>query len=441
MSAPAAATTVLVGTSPSSQKLTDHINHFTASGKAAVEWGGPGVGSQCLVHPDPRNRHITFEACLEQDGPQYFSFFRLRVPVMHMHLHAIVLYIHIPPNHISSLEWTFGDTTVNPAVQSKLGSNLTHLRFHLKEPAQVIVPDQVPLKPKKPATATILKALGSLTTALDITIYLEHTTLSKARLGSIAGAIQPGLSRPVARYGDLHRLYQGMGGSILSAAAKPDNADSDIAAPAQAESPPSYDEIGPGPPMPPVAPGCVKEPDSRKRPYKRRRQCSASSTQTDDDSPLSTHMPGALWKNQVCRSAKGDAMASMGRLDDGEALPTWAQNLFTELAELKGVVSMQERVIQDLQLKLVTLEDQAATQDNEQAVLQRRMDEADVAIVDLDATATQQGECLSELEDGLASLQEDWESLSGRRAPELEQVKEELRAEVMSRLRNALESP
>ncbi|KAK7951414.1 uncharacterized protein PG986_007142 [Apiospora aurea] len=268
------------------------------------------------------------------------------------------------PHHISSLEWTFGDATANPVAQSKLGGNLTRLQLRLNEPAQVIVPDQVPLKPKKPATATVVKALESLTTALDLTIYLEHTTLSKARLGSLAEAIRSGLSRPVARYGDLHRLYKGMGGSILPVIANPDNAVSDVPAPARADSPPSYDEIGPGPPMPPLAPGHAKAPDLRKRPYKRRRrQCSASSTQTDDDTALPTHMPG------------------------------------------------------------------------------RRMDEADVAIVDLDATAAQQGECLSELEDSLASLQEDWESLSGRHAPELEQVKEELRAEVMSRLRNALDSP
>ncbi|KAK8089044.1 hypothetical protein PG997_004005 [Apiospora hydei] len=447
MPAPATATATAAaepaGTPPTSQTQIppDHVTHFMASGKAVVEWGAPGVASQCLAHPDPRNRHITFEASLEKDGQQCFSFFRLRVPVMHMHLHAIVLYIHIPPNHISCLEWTFGDATANPAAQSKLGGNLTRLQFRLNEPAQVIVPDQVPLKPKKPATATIIKALESLTTALDLTIYLEHTTLSKARLGSLAEAIRSGLSRPVARYGDLHRLYKGMGGSILPIIANPDNAVSDVPAPARADSPPSYDEIGPGPPMPPVAPGDAKAPDLRKRPYKRRRQCSASSTQTDDDTALPTHMPGVSLKNQVPGPAQGEARAPLGALGDCEALPPWAQTLVAELAELKGVVSMQQRVIQDLQHKLVTLESQATTQDNEHAVLQRRMDEADVAIADLDATAAQQGECLSELEDGLASLQEDWESLSGRRAPELEQVKEELRAEVMSRLRNALDSP
>ncbi|KAK8138589.1 hypothetical protein PG984_001969 [Apiospora sp. TS-2023a] len=300
---------------------------------------------------------------------------------MHMHLHAIVLYIHIPPNHISSFEWTHGYDGADPAIQSKLGSNLTRLKFHLKEPVQVIVPGQVPLKPKKPATDTVVKALESMATALGITVYLEHTTLSKARLDSIAELIQSGLSRPVPRYGDLHRLYKGMGGSILPTVANPERPDSEVTGLAQADSPPSYDEIGPGPPMPPVGSGCVKEPDLRKRP------------------------------------------------------------LFVELAELKGVVATQERVIQDLQHKLVKLEGQAKSQDDESAVLQRRMDEADVAIVDLDATATQQGESLCELEDTLASLQDDWDSTAGRRAPELELVKEELRAEVMNRLRTALDSP
>ncbi|KAK8082116.1 hypothetical protein PG996_000897 [Apiospora saccharicola] len=395
MSAQAATTRIPAATTPPFHIPTEHTNHFIASGKAVVEWEAPRVGSQCLLHPDPRNRYITFEACVEKNDTQCLSFFRLRVPVMHMHLHAIVL-------------------------------NLTRLKFHLKEPVQVIVPGQVPLKPKKPATDTVVKALESMTTALGITVYLEHTTLSKARLGSIAELIQSGLSRPVPRYGDLHRLYKGMGGSILPTVANSERPDSEVTELAQADSPPSYDEIGPGPPMPPpVGSGCVKEPDLRKRPYKRRRQCSTSSTQSDDNVPDSTHTQEPLWKKPVSRLAPGEAIFP----------------LFVELAELKGVVATQERVIQDLQHKLVKLEGQAKTQDDESAVLQRRMDEADVAIVDLDATATQQGESLCELEDTLASLQEDWDLTAGRRAPELEQVKEELRAEVMNRLRTALDSP
>ncbi|KAK6863801.1 hypothetical protein PG995_000329 [Apiospora arundinis] len=436
MSAEAAATTSIpVAETLSPHAPTDHTNHFTASGKAVVGWEAPGVGSQCLIHPDPRNRHLTFEVCLEKDGPQCFSFFRLRIPITHMHLHAIVLYIHIPPSHISSIEWTFGDDTVDSAVQSKLGSSLTRLQFHLKKPVQVIVPDQVPLKPKKPATGDIVKALESLSTALSITVYLEHTTLSKARLASIAEVIQSGLSHPVSRYGDLHRLYQGMGGSILPIVKNPDNPDSEVHESAQAESPPSYHEIGPGPPMPPVTLGSEKAPDPEKRPCKRPRQCSASSTQSDDvSSPL--YMPMTLSKK-----AKGEAMTSMGGLHNGDLLPLWAHSLFAELAELKGVVSMQEKVIQDLQQKLVKLEGQANTQDDEHAALLKRMDQTDVAIVDLDATATQQGEHLSELEDGLASLQEDWDSLAGRRAPEMDEMREELRVEIMGRLKNAMEGP
>lgn len=441
MSVEATSTTIPAANPPPFHIPTEHTNHFIASGKAVVEWEAPRVGSQCLLHPDPRNRHITFEACVEKNDTQCFSFFRLRVPVMHMHLHAIVLYIHIPPHHISFFEWTFGYDAANPAVQSKLGTSLTRLKFHLKEPVQVIVPGQVPLKPKKPATATVVKALESLTTVLGITVYLEHTTLSKARLGSIAEVIQSGLSRPVPRYGDLHRLYKGMGGSILPVVANPYSPDSEAPGLERADSPPSYDEIGPGPPMPPAASGCVKEPGFKKRQCKRRRQCSASSTQSDDNVPVPTHTPGSLWKKPVSGPDYGEAGLSVGGLVGGEALPPWAQNLFAELAQLKGVISTQERMIQDLQHKLVHLEGQAKTQDNESAVLQRRMDEADVAIVDLDATATQQGESLCELEDSLASLQEDWDSIAGRRAPELEQVKEELRAEVLNRLRNALDSP
>lgn len=143
----------------------------------------------------------------------------------------------------------------------------------------------------------------------------------------------------------------------------------------------------------------------------------------------------------LSKKAKGEAMTSMGGFHNGDLLPLWAHSLFAELAELKGVVSMQEKVIQDLQQKLVKLEGQANTQDDEHAALLKRMDQTDVAIVDLDATATQQGEHLSELEDGLASLQEDWDSLAGRRAPEMDEMREELRVEIMGRLKNAMEGP
>lgn len=135
MSAQTAATTIPAADLPACHIPTEHSNHFIASGKAVVEWEAPLVGTQHLLHPDPRNRHITFEACVEKNDTHCLSFFRLRVPVVHMHLHAIVLYIHIPPHYISSFEWTAGYDAAKPAVQSKLGSNLTRLQFHLKEPA------------------------------------------------------------------------------------------------------------------------------------------------------------------------------------------------------------------------------------------------------------------------------------------------------------------
>lgn len=436
---------------------TDFHNNFTTSGKAVVEWASPGLEPQYLVHPDPRTRHIIFEVCLERGGPQCFAFFRLRIPVRHMHLHDIVLYIHIPPDHVSSLEWTFGYDAATPAVQSKLSNNPTRLCFHLQKPIQVIVPDQVPLKAKKPATAAIIQGLESLTTASTLSVYLEHTTLSKPRLFSIAEAIQSGLSRPVPRYGDLHRLYKGMGGTILNLATQahvpvgpcvaPPTGDvhqrsTDSEAPqppTHADSPPSYDDVGPGPPMPPV-----EKSETSKRQRKRRRQCSASSTHSDEGalSPTSMKWPGSkdpgLTNGEAMMSASTPT-GSLEAVNSSLLVPPWAQSLLADVAALRETVTKQQVMIQDLQSQVARLEDQTRTQEEEYAALERRMDEADATIVDLDATAAEHGECLEDLEHGLGSVQEELDS--ARRTSELEHIREDVRVEIMARLRDALDAP
>lgn len=452
------ATTPSTRAPPSADTPTDFNNHFTASGKAVVEWESPGLEPQCLVHPDPRTRHIVFEACLEKDGSQCFAFFRLRIPVRHMHLHDIVLYIHIPPDHISSFEWTFGYDAAKPAVQSKLSNDPTRLCFHLQKPVQVIVPDQVPLKSKKPATAAIIQALESLTMASIFSVYLEHTTLSKPRLCSIAEAIKSGLSRPVPRYGHLHRLYKGMGGTILSldatqphvvagpsgpppsGAVHQGTTDSEVPEPpTRADSPPSYDGIGDGPPMPPV-----ENPETSKRQRKRRRQCSASSTQSDEDvlSPRPMKWTGVQSPGLANEKATTSASAPTGSLattDNTLFVPPWAQSLLADVAVLKGTIAKQQVMIQDLQSQVAKLEDEAGTQEEEYAALERRMDQAEADIVDLDDTAREHGETLEALEDGIATIQEDLDP--ARRASELEQMREDVRVEIMARLRGALDSP
>ncbi|ORY62629.1 uncharacterized protein BCR38DRAFT_244210 [Pseudomassariella vexata] len=420
-------------TSPSSSRIdNDHSNTFTASGKAVVDWETPGAEYQCLVHPDPRNRHITFEACLENDMSQRLSFFRLRVPVRHKHLQDIVLYIHIPPDHIASIDWTLQYDAADP-VRTKLSSDITRLRFNLHKPVQLIVPDREPLEPKKPAAACVIRALESLATALSVSVYLEHTTLSKARLQSIADAVQSGYSRPVPRYRDLHRLYKGIGGKSLVLVDENDvSTDSEVGPSVQVDSPPSYDEIGPGPPMPPLALDSPRGAGADRAQGKRYRQCSGASTQNDDSLSSRPSKRGAL--------DKGSGLAEAAA-DEDNVLPPWAHRLFAELAEVKECVVRQSEIIKDLQDEVVKLRTQEKTREDEYAVLEQRVDKTEMTVADLDATVTQHGESLADSEDNFTALWECCDEFSRRRSPELEDMREELRADVMARLRNALASP
>jgi flagellar motility protein MotE (MotC chaperone) len=96
-------------------------------------------------------------------------------------------------------------------------------------------------------------------------------------------------------------------------------------------------------------------------------------------------------------------------------------------------------MIQDLQSQVAKLEDLARSQEEEYAALERRMDQAEADIVDLDDTAREHGVTLEALEDGLATIQEDLDPT--RRTSELEQMREDVRVEIMARLRDALDSP
>lgn len=425
--------TQATASSPYSNTNNDPINTFTVNGRAVIDWETSDAERHCLVHPDPKTRHIIFEAFLENDMSQRLSFFRLRIPIRHKQLQDITLYIHIPPNHISSLDWDLQYDAADD-VRTRLNTNITRLRFNLHRPAQLIVPAQETLQAKRPLTADIIKALKSLAVALNFSVYLEHTTISKTRLQSLTEVISSGQSRPIPRYCDLHRLYAGIGGkSLLPVEEIKESMNSGDASPDEGDSPPSYDEIGPGPPMPPQATG------PKRRQGKRNRQSSGTSADNGGSPSNRPSKKGLL---------EQDPELAETVIEERNGLHLLAQKLFAELAHVNEIVARQGEIIEsqgniiaNLKDEIDNLRDQAKTQQDEVANLEQRMDKTDVAVVDLDATVIQHGESLAELEDTTVSLQEYCDEFSNRRAPELEEIRDEVRAEVMVRLRNALESP
>ncbi|KAK9423200.1 hypothetical protein SUNI508_04494 [Seiridium unicorne] len=420
--------------SPRRRDDNDPVNTFTASGLAAINWELPGAEQQYLIHPDPKNKHITFEACVENNASKPLSFFRLRIPVR-LKQKDIAFYIHIPPNHILSLDWSLQSEATAP-VRAKLNSNITCLRFSLLKPAQLIVPNQEILQPSRSLSANIIKALKSLATAHAIAVYLQHTTLSKPRLESIAEVVHSGQSQPVPRYCDLHRLYEGLGGRTLLLVDENENANGvstnlEAAPEFQGDSPPSYDEIGPGPPIPHVTSSTPWPEDSSKGQGKRHRHSRGDSTDSGDSPSSGPNKRGPIHNDP--RHAEKAA-------DQGNRLYELADRLFTELANTKEVVARQEVIIKELKDKIDKLQDQAKAQQEEFAVLEGRQDKVDVAVLDLDTTVTQHGDSLAELEDNVAVLQDCCDEFSSGRGHELEEMKDELRSEVMNRLRTALES-
>ena len=143
--------------------------------------------------------------------------------------------------------------------------------------------------------------------------------------------------------------------------------------------------------------------------------------------------------NEKATASASAPTGSLVTTDSTPLVPQWAQSLLAEVAVLKGTVAKQQVMIQDLQSQVAKLEDQARSQEEEYAALERRMDQAEADTVDLDDTAREHGVTLEALEDGLASIQEDLGS--ARRTSELEQIREDVRVEIIARLRDALDSP
>lgn len=223
---------------------------FEVRGSAVVAWEceSDSQGPRYL-ESDPAKRRIVFEAHLDDEA----ALFRLRIPVRLKHLDETYLYFHVPPDHVSSFAWV-ADHDAPDRVRQTLSGGVTRLRFLLHTPGQLIVPAQDVLHPKRPATARVIEALKLLATAVAFSVYVEPTVLSKTRLQLLDAAIRSGRSRPPARLQDLRSLYNGRGGRFHVVADEKDvsTASEDAASTVAVDSPPPYEEIGPGPPMPPV---------------------------------------------------------------------------------------------------------------------------------------------------------------------------------------------
>lgn len=164
------------------------------------------------------------------------------------------LFVFIPPEQIDRLELVecataepSGASSHDDEARKKLGSDLVCLRFSLRKPVALIGPEDLDLTPKNKASGVILDSLRSLAHHDGLTVYFARNVASQARLKSLCEAASNGSLRSILRQADLTSLYRGKGGHVIIT-----ETDAPVAASNQPDSPPSYDELGPGPPPAPL---------------------------------------------------------------------------------------------------------------------------------------------------------------------------------------------
>jgi uncharacterized coiled-coil protein SlyX len=383
---------------------------FDARGRSVVSWIPQGSDTPRYINPDPANKRVMLEVCLDRTA----CLFRLRVPVRLKSLDNAYLYFHIPPDHISSLEWTI-DFDAPGLVRQQLNGSITRLHFRLRTPGQLIVPAQEALQPKKPATARAIEALSSLAVVDALSVHVEHTVLSKQRLELLDAAIKSGSSSPPARLLDLRSLYNGKGGKYLALPVDENaisTASEDVASIGAVDSPPLYDEVGTGPPIPPIL---------SENTGKRRRRSTNNSSSVD--SPARPHKR-ATHDGNVEDASPGVSASGPAEKSDSSATPGL-------LARLEALVKMQQETIQKLSDTVDGLE-------SSMAEMQERLDKAEDKVDALDVNVCELGETVDELQDQIPDVDDKMEDIIHKKiSDEVYEQMEEKMLDVFARIRNA----
>lgn len=215
-------------------------SNLDISTPAVVEWGSSDILSE-----------VTFDA--RRPASTNDAFFKLRSTVVLKAAAPVKtpLFVLIHPERIKSLDIVEtsaaepGGTSRGETARKRLGSDSLCLQFVLRRPADLVGPKSLDLTPKNKASGVVLDCLRSLSRHNSFAIYFPRNVVSQARLVSLCEAVNNGTLQTIARQADLISLYRGKGGQVITAA------DSLVDAPTESDSPPSYDELGPGPPPAP----------------------------------------------------------------------------------------------------------------------------------------------------------------------------------------------
>lgn len=229
--------------------------------ETVVEWTIPTGQTCCLSSKDtPASEAANIAFDLHFRPATTTASIRLRAPIMLKGLGRKMtpLFLFIPPEQVESMAFVGQEEAqATENIQKGLGtSGAVSFRFKLKQPGDLVVPPLDSLVPKKKVYWQLLDSLKSLALALEFVVYLNPNTIpSEEGVRCVGDALSGGKFATSVPHADVSRLYDGKGGKVLM----PSDLDKSVPVPEHEpepeDSPPSYGELGPGPPAPPIKEG------------------------------------------------------------------------------------------------------------------------------------------------------------------------------------------
>lgn len=234
--------------------------------RVALQWSETNLesSSSFLTTPDPSDARIVFES---QTSPVQIDtdrkdeptgvFLQLSMPLKlkGIFVHAPV-HVHIHPSQIQSPAYN-NDIDVPDTIRAKMPGRLARFSMTLIEPVRLIIPSNTPapLRARSRASGQVLDTLRSLARATQLSIYMTYEEASRSHLQHMCSLLAAGRGVPLPPYTETFRLFGGSGGCqwVDEPPAPPPSVHPSAEEEHDSLPPPQYDELGPGPPMPPIS--------------------------------------------------------------------------------------------------------------------------------------------------------------------------------------------
>lgn len=264
------------------------------------------------------------------------AFFKLRASVAVKSCSTpeqLSLFMFLPPEIIETL-------SINRDHAQELGPDTVCLRFSLRS-GEAAIPSLIIPKTMDPAHVVwkgkhsncTWESLRSLARAasFDILCRLPRRTISEARLQSLCNALSSDHVISTPGYTDLGGLYGGKGGKVVR-----DEVEVEVNSHPSDELLPAYQDLEPGPPMPPIFQGEIFN--------KRRRGNSDSESRTQSPKPRNDLETTVAW---LVTELKEHQAREASLLTELKEVQTKLAGLISEQEEHKAKCPMLDNDLHD----------------------------------------------------------------------------------------------